>query len=628
MKNWLESVFSDGSNLFVSNPCPKKGDRICIRMRAYADAPIDHVFLRTKLNGVEMVLPMVEEKVENDLKYFKTEVSVYEDMLHYHFYITSNKVVYYYNQFEITDCLPDESYDFKILVDYDQPEWVKNAVFYQIFPDRFCNGNVDNDVKDGDFYVFGDKAHHVQHWNEAPLEYEEAKCLDFYGGDLEGVTSKLDYLRDLGVSAIYLNPIFSAASVHRYDCLDYFHVDKYLGGDKALEELTKALHLQNMKVILDVSINHTGTAHLWFNRDGQFFDKSIGAFHNPKSLERGFYFFKENNEYKGWFDNPTLPTLNYTSKDLRKVICEGEDSLVKKWLKPPYSIDGWRFDVADTMARNDSIQLHHEIWPAIRKSIKEENKNAYILAEDWCDCAEFLQGKEWDAPMNYFGFSRPVREFVGEQDLHNGRNPLLYTTKPLSAKNLEKRILQHLAKLPFVIQENQFNLLGSHDCSRLHNNPNISYEAYKGAVIMLFSMIGATNIYYGDEINIDGKTNSVEMCRYPMPWDKNFRHTPNYELFKKLAHLKGESSAFKGSFKIISSDERVFSYARFSEEECYVSIICMQDEAHTVKIPTKAFGVKARVINKDFFGLPLASNVNEDDLEVTVSSKHSCLFKL
>lgn len=628
MKNWLESVFSDGSELFVSNPCPKKGDKISIKMRAYADAPIDNVFLRTKLNGVEIVLKMEESEVVKGLKYYKTEVTVYEDMLHYCFYITSNGIVYYYNQMEITDCIPDETYDFKVLVDYDQPKWVKNAVFYQIFPDRFCNGNPLNDVKNGDFSVFGDKAHHIDNWNEAPKEYEEARCLDYYGGDLEGVTKKIDYLKDLGVSAIYLNPIFSAASVHRYDCLDYFHVDKYLGGDEALEELTKSLHSKDMKVILDVSINHTGTAHLWFNRDGQFFDKSIGAYNNPNSPERGYYFFKENNEYKGWFDNQTLPTLNYTSKELRKVIYEGKDSLVKKWLKEPYSIDGWRFDVADTMARNDRIQLHHEIWPEIRNSIKAENKDAYILAEDWCDCSEFLQGKEWDSPMNYFGFLRPVREFAGEQDMHNGRNPLLHTKGSLSAKNLEKRILQHLAKLPFVIQENQFNLLGSHDCSRLHNNPSISPEAYKGAVIMLFTMIGATNIYYGDEINIDGKINSVEMCRYPMPWDKNPNEAVNYQLFKSLAHLKGESSAFMGSFKVLSNEDRVFSYARFSEEECYVSIICMQDEEQIVRIPVKALGYEPKQINNDFFGLPLDSSVNGDYLEVKVLAEHSTLFKL
>ena len=142
-----------------------------------------------------------------------------------------------------------------------------------------------------------------------------------------------------------------------------------------------------MKLILDVSINHTGIANKWFNRDGTFFPKNQGAYNNPDSEERSYYFFKEDNSYKAWWDVATLPTLNYTSQKLRNRLYRDSDSLVKKWLKPPYSIDGWRFDVADVMARNDEIQLHHEVWPEINASIKEENPQAYVLAEDWTDCS-------------------------------------------------------------------------------------------------------------------------------------------------------------------------------------------------------------------------------------------------
>lgn len=627
MQKWLESVFSDGSSEFVSNPTPKVGEEVTISLRAYKDAPIDAVFLRTKINGIERQYEMSLAYTKGDLNYYQYTIKIYEDNLHYHFFIASLGVVYYYNQLEISDCMPDEVYDFKILTNYVQPDWVKNAVFYQIFPDRFCNGNKENDVCDGEFSVFGDKAMKIEDWNSDPKEFEDARCLDFYGGDLEGVIEKIPYLKKLGVNAIYLNPIFSAASVHHYDCLDFFHVDKHFDGDEALAALSKKLHENDMKLILDVSINHTGTAHKWFNKEGMFYDKSIGAYNNPDALERNYYFFDGDN-YLQWCNVPTLPTLNYQSMALRDIIYKSPDSVVKKWLKAPYNIDGWRFDVADTLARNNEIQLHHTVWPEIRKSIKEENAKAYVLAEDWCDCAEFLQGKEWDSSMNYFGFTRPVREFAGEQEMVNGRNPKLWTKSHITAKNTWRRIKQHLGKLPFVIQENQFNLIDSHDCSRLHTLSDISFDHYRGAVIMLFTVIGATSVYYGDEATINGRPPSMEGCRFPMPWDSDIENSRNYGLYQRLTQVKRSSEAFSGSMKLISCDDFVLSYARFTNNECYVSIISMDDLEREVRIPTKVFMKEAKTIFVDELGTEVSSYVSDCDLVVQVKPNKSYLIKL
>ena len=624
---WQESIYTDGSKFFVSNPTPKKGEIISIYIRAYKDAPIDSLFLRTKINGVESVLEMEKDYVLKDLQYYKIDLAIYEDVLHYHFYIVSNGVVYYYNQYEITDCMPDETYDFKIIANYNQPKWVKNSVFYQIFPERFCNGNLNNDVKTGEFEVFGDKSIQITDWNSVPKDWEEARCLDFYGGDLEGVIEKIPYLKKLGVNAIYMNPIFAATSVHHYDCIDFFHVDDHFGGDEALARLTSELHKNDMKIILDISINHTGVHHKWFNKDGLWFDKIIGAYNNPDNEERKFYFFNEGNNYYGWMNIPTLPTLNYQSQELRNMIYKDNDSIIKKWLKPPYLIDGWRFDVADTMARKNEIQLHHEIWPEIRKSIKEENNDAYILAEDWCDCSEFLNGNEWDSAMNYYGFTRPVREFAGEQDIHNQRNKKLWTKNQLTGKNLHKRIKQHLSKLAYVIQENQFNLLDSHDCVRLHTN-NISYDKYRGAVIMLFTMIGASNVYYGDEATIDGRPPHMEGCRYPMPWDSNIEESKHYSLYETLIKLKRNSEVFSGSYKVIDDSNYTFTYARFTNEECYISIISMDDMERKIVIPTKAFLKEAKPITKDVLGLDVCSYVLNDELVVITKPNTSYLIKL
>lgn len=335
MNTWLESVHSDGTRTFVSNPHPKLGETVKVRIRMYEDAPVKAVLLRSIPNGMEWLESMCVLKKEHGLIYYEADLKMTETRMQYHFYLVCEDAVYFYTQKEITTYVPDHTYDFVLLTDYVQPEWVKEAVFYQIFPERFCNGDPDNDVKDGEYTQEGYPTIQMKNWEDTPLHYLEGRCMDFFGGDLQGVIEKIPYLKELGVTAVYLNPIFYAPSVHKYDCLDYLHVDPHFGGDEALAQLSRALHENGMKLILDISINHTGIAHKWFNRDGIWYDKSIGAYNNPDSQERGFYFFGEDNSYHGWFHVETLPTLNYTSETLRDVIYRESDSVLKKWLKPP-----------------------------------------------------------------------------------------------------------------------------------------------------------------------------------------------------------------------------------------------------------------------------------------------------
>lgn len=630
--NWMESVYSDGTCYFVSNPIPKLGEKIAIYLRMHISSPVNHVFLRMVNNGAEHLELMELDHIEKGLAYYKASCTMNEKMLRYQFYLVTDSIIYYYTQKEITTYIPDTTYDFKILAGYEAPEWVKESVFYQIFPDRFFNGNEENDVKSGEYSFDGHETTQIKDWTQPALKYVEGFCLDFYGGDLEGVAQKISYLKELGVNAIYLNPIFYAATVHKYDCLDYFTVDPHFGGDEALAQLTKLLHENGMKVILDISINHTGTAHKWFNKEASFFDKSLGAYLNKDSKERNYYFFEEDTDkYKAWFDVETLPTLNYTSQELRDILYRNEDSVLKKWLKAPYYIDGWRFDVADVMARNNEIQLQHEVWPEIRKSIKEVNPQAYILAEDWGDCAEYLQGDEWDSPMNYYGCARIIRQFAGEPDLYLDRHEILRKVKyKPTAKDMTNRIMEHLAKLPTVIQQNQFNLLDSHDTHRLHNNVDVNWNDYRGSVIMLFTLIGATNIYYGNEAEIGGRLEDVEGCRYPMPWEKNFEEGKFYELYRKLAHIKRENKAFTdGGFKIISDDNYVLSYARFTRDQVWIVVCSNDDQERQIKIPLSFFGVEGFNKVNDALGMALSYELDlEQGMILKVQPHTSYVFQL
>lgn len=626
---WLESIYSDGSSCFVSNPQPALGETVTVWLRVYEDAPVQHVLMQSFPNGVGSVVEMKRGESIHGLVYYSAELYVNEYRVTYIFDIISNGKVYYYNQLGITTYLPDHAHDFVLLSDYEQPTWVKHSVFYQVFPERFCNGNSENDVKDGEYELNGHPTIQVKDWTKLPLTYQEGFCLDFFGGDLEGVRQKIPYLKELGVNAVYLNPIFEAPSIHKYDCIDYFHVDPHFGGDEALAALSKELHENGMKLILDISINHTGTAHKWFNRDGLFFDISEGAFHNPASKERAFYFFREGtNEYTGWLGIQDLPTLNYTSDDLRNIIYKDQDSVIRKWLKPPYSIDGWRFDVADTFARNNEVQLSHELWPEIRKSIREENPDAYILAEDWSDCSEYLQGKEWDSPMNYYGCARILRQFVGAGDPYFQHDVLSKLNNRPTGEDVKARIMHYLSRIPFILWQNQFNLIDSHDIARLHNMPNIHPEEYRGAVIMQFMLIGTASIYYGDEAEADGWVPDTDGCRAAFPWHKDFKRTPTWNLYRKLAHLKTEDSVFSdGGQAFLYASDTVISLARFTRDRAVVAVMSVGNTDETIRLPLGMIGAKDFVRESDMFGVPIEKKQSADDhaIEMTVKAHQAYL---
>ena len=626
MEKWLESVHSDGTEEFVSNPHPKLFETVKVRIRMYEDAPVKYVLLRSIPNGAERLDEMHILKREHGLVYYETELKMTENRMQYQFYLVCENVVYFYTQKEVTTYVPDHTYDFVLLADYVQPQWVKDAVFYQIFPERFCNGDESNDVQSGEYTHDGWPTIKMSSWDAPALTYQEGHCLDFYGGDLQGVKEKIPYLKELGITAVYLNPIFIAPSVHKYDCIDYFHVDPHFGGDEALAELSAALHAHGMKLILDISINHTGTSHKWFNRDGIYFDKSEGAYNNPDSLERGYYFFQEDNTYHGWYGNDNLPTLNYTADSLREVIYRAEDSVLKKWLKPPYNIDGWRFDVADVFARNDAVQLAHELWPEIQKSIKSVNPQAYILAEDWGDCAHYMQGDQWDSPMNYYGCGRVIRQFLGEPDLFMGRNAILRQVPyKMTAEDVKSRVMEHLAKMPYALQQNQFNLFDSHDVSRLHNNPKVNPDEYRGAVIFQFLLPGAASIYYGDEAGVDGVLDTNEGCRYPMPWSKDFKNGEAYKLNQTMAKMKAAHKALShGGMKFLYAEGQVVAIARFWGDEVFVGILSTDDKDVKIRLPLGAVGAIAP--KQEIFGKEMEyKQLDETSIELIVKA-HQAYF--
>ncbi len=625
MFDWLDSVYSDGSPFFVSNPAPSFGETVRIRLRMEENAPVNAVILRSIPNGGELHVPMHISQTKKGLTYWEAELPMLEKRMQYSFYIACDDAIYYYTQKGISTFIPDHSADFVLLCDYEAPAWVRDAVFYQIFPERFCNGEPANDVCDGEITQDGFASIHMN-WDDIPPDYAHGHCLDFFGGDLQGIESKIPYFKRLGITALYLNPIFYAPSVHKYDCLDYFHVDPHFGGDAALASLSRALHENGIRLILDISINHTGTDHVWFNRDGKFFSKDTGAYNNPDSTERGFYFFGEDNSYHGWWNLPSMPTLNYTSDALRERVYRAQDSVLKKWLKEPYSIDGWRFDVADVFGRNGLVQLSHELWPEIRKSIKEEKNDAYILAEDWGDCAQYMQGHDWDSPMNYYGCARVIRSFLGESDLFMRRDPELMKVKcNMRAEDVKARVYQHLARMPYALWGNQFNLFDSHDVPRLHNNPELTAADIRAAVLYQYTLPGAPSVYYGDEVDIDGFYGTNEGCRYPMPWDRDFENSETFRFYQRMNAIRSEYTCLRrGGFSFLYARGDMFAMARFTPDEAVVTVISKSSRKEKLSLPLHFIG--AEIPDTELTGRGLIWQPCTEGVELLLQPHDSLIF--
>ncbi len=587
MLNWLESIYSDGTAGFVSSPTPKIGESVQIRLRFLEDAPVKAVYLRRLINGGEQYIKLSPEENKCGLVYYSGEVNINEPRITYYFILACENIIYYYTQAGVTTYIPDDTYAFTLLGEYRQPEWVKGAVFYQIFPERFANGNPENDVKTGEYIYRGHKSIHMDSWEDEPLSWEQGRALDFFGGDLDGIREKIPYLKELGVTALYLNPIFEAYSTHKYDCTDYFHVDKHFGGDEALARLSAALHENNMRLMLDISINHTGIEHGWV-KEG-----------------KPFYFKKEDGTLAGWAGVPTLPELDYRNEELRDLIYRGENAVLRKWLRPPYSIDGWRFDVADVFARNDRVQLADTIWKEVCQAIREENPDAFIIGEHWGDCAGYLQGDLWNTPMNYFGFGRIVRQFAGLPDLFLERTPELKSIAySMTAADVVNRTREHYAKFPSVIADCQMNLFDSHDVPRIHNYEEISFEKWKSAIVAQLLWQGIPCIYYGDEVAIDGYTYHDAGFRFQMPWGHVSKEGERfYAITKKMTSLRREVDAFsQGSAKVLLADGKILAIARFFGDEVYVGVISMEETQREITLPLGLVGAKKPIHKIDVFG--------------------------
>ncbi len=592
---WQNSVLSEVNSDFVSNPFPVLGETVRVSLRLAADAPVERVFLRTVLAGESRLKPLFRGPVDRGYAWYSLDLGISQKRVGWHFVLETVDGDYFmYNRGGVCRYSPANDFDFTIIAGLDCPHWVRNAVFYQIFPDRFHCASPEDAVAEGEYSYDGWPSRRMD-WDAPPLSWGEVHCLDFYGGDLDGIEAKISYLKELGVTAVFLNPIFTAPSVHRYDCTDYFHVDPHLGGDAALASLSSALHAAGMKIIVDVSINHTGIEHKWMG----------AARSDASSFERGFYYFDENGRPAGWEGVATLPQLNYGSSALRRVIWEDEDSLVRHWLKAPYNIDGWRFDVGNFTGRRGAEDYNREVFTSIRRRIKDLSREAYILAENWIDSLEYLDGQSWDAAMNYQCAARPIRRFLGARDRFTDTEEKLdCPVPPLEGQEFAAALTHYYARIPSQLAFVQFNLLDSHDIYRLHTFTKVvSADTLRGALIMLYLLPGAPSIFYGDEVGIDGDMSTNEGCRYPMPWDESRWDTGRLELYRTLNRLKREETALHdGPLRFLHTESDMIIAARIGRERSVIGVFSRGVSERTIHLDISPVSLAPCILTDVFDG--------------------------
>ena len=425
-----------------------------------------------------------------------------------------------------------------------------DQIFYQIFPDRFARSQSREAAQDNVYY------HHAAGHDIVRREWDEpltaqAGGSTFYGGDLDGISEKLPYLKTLGVTALYLNPVFTAPSVHKYDTEDYRHVDPQFGGDRALLRLRQNTQRQGMRLILDGVFNHSGDSHAWFDRHNHGTD---GACHNPDSPWRDWYHFSDDGVALDWLGYSSLPKLDFSSDSLVNEIYRGEDSIVRHWLKAPWSMDGWRLDVVHMLGEAGGARNNLQHVAGITLAAKETRPEAYVVGEHFGDARQWLQADAEDAAMNYRGFTFPLWGFLANTDIS-------YDPQSIDAQTCMAWMDNYRAGLSHQQQLRMFNQLDSHDTARFKSLLGKDVARLPLAVVWLFTWPGVPCIYYGDEVGLDG--NNDPFCRKTFPWQPEHQDANLLALYQRLAKLRHQSQALRhGGCQVIYAEDNVVVFVR------------------------------------------------------------------
>ncbi len=529
----LDQPHHDGSELYVDDDV----------LRVRVPVGVDSVLLRYVEDGEARAV----EAATDGSGWWSARLPMTNPVMNYRWLLIGGDVGYaWLNGLGLVDHDVPDADDFVLTTDAG-PDWHLRSVVYEIFPDRFATTGAGGDPPE--WAVARD-------WHDLPNGRSPDTPYEWFGGDLPGVEAHLDHIERLGANVIYLTPVFPAGSTHRYDATTFEHVDPLLGGDDALASLTRAAHARGMRVVSDLTTNHTGDKHEWFAAD-----------------ERELYLFDESGDYEAWWGIKTLPKLNWRSPELRRRF----QHVTRKWLQPPFELDGWRVDVANMSGRTQATDLNRDVAPTLRRVL---NEGSLLVAEHFHDYRPDFRG--WHGVMNYAGFSRPVWTWLrGELALRYFEVPI---PMPRFGGGASVATMQAFrAGVPWNFVLHSWTILDSHDSPRFRTMAG-SEERQLVGVGLQMTTPGVPMVFAGDELGLEGEWG--EDARRTMPWGEPL--PPLYEQYRRLIALRRSTKALsRGGLRYVFVDDDVIAYLRETRDE---RLLCLASRAphEPLRLPLRA----------------------------------------
>jgi alpha-glucosidase len=546
----------DGSDLYVSNPYPDFGETVTLFVRVPDAADVTSVILRSVPDGEAEYAEAVVHRRGKDETWWRVDLRQHNADMNYRFLLDGGAHGFrWLHQGGLVDHEPPDATDFRLSVHSAPPAWAADAVFYQVFPDRFARaGNPEP------WPPWAEPAG----WDDPVHRDHDAAMVQLYGGNLDGLRERLQHLVELGCRGIWLTPIFPAESSHRYNASTFDHVDPVLGGDAALERLLQATHAHGIRVLGDLTPNHSGDTHEWFRR----------AQADPTCPEARFYtFLRHPDEYVAWLGEPTLPKFDHRDPELRRRLWDGPGSVVARWLRGDTGLDGWRIDVANMTGRQGDVDLNHEVARGIRRTLETANPEALLIGEHGYDPSDVLGGDSWHGVMNYAGFVRPAWCWLRSPDPlidpHTGaelemlplRRPIPRVSGEVAAATMDA----FRAHIPWRSALHAFNQLSSHDTPRFRTLAG-SRALQLAAAGLLFTTPGIPVVFAGDEIGLQGWAH--EDSRVPFPWDRARWDAPTFAAYRELIALRNSHSALRsGGLRWVHRGAESLAYLRENSAE-------------------------------------------------------------
>ncbi|TGO04406.1 glycoside hydrolase family 13 protein [Serinibacter arcticus] len=544
----LRDVHHDGSARFVAPGPYELGGTVALRVLVpdLADGRdgVERLVLRSLRDGEPHLAPARRGARTAGGRWWHVDMRSTNPVMSYRFFLGGPDGAYrWLNAEGVHGRDTSDGADFLLRIDRSPPAWVADQVAYQVFPDRFARSSPDTVPP-----AWAVEAA----WDEPVIGSGPGVERQWYGGDLDGVVARLDHVVELGAGVLYLTPVFEGRSNHRYDAVTFDRVDPALGGDDALRRLIAAAHERGLRVLGDLTTNHTGREHDWF----------LAAQADPGAPEAAFYRFRDHpGDYVSWLDVPSLPKLDHRSEELRARLYRGEGSVVARWIEA--GLDGWRIDVANMTGRLGADDLAHEVAREIRATMHAVDPDAWLLAEHGHDAAADLTGDGWDGTMDYQGFTRPLWVWLNggapgagagavEHGLHFLGLPV--DIPVLGADEVTRTMREVHAAMPWAAFAASTMHLDSHDTPRFRT---VAGGGVKGGVdlagagrdlhllglALQMTMPGVPSVFAGDEIGLTG-TNG-EHARTPFPWDRDAWDAATWEAYRTWVALRRDSVALR-----------------------------------------------------------------------------------